>query len=153
MLGISSNALHVDDVPRLDLARIRKTNEWPPRVSIIDLIAVISGVVNPRKTWMDFKYTNIPLVDEYCTVTKFPGPGCKNTPVIKQTDILKILDSLLARLRIPMQRKLEILNRSSAPLMHYTEIEIHAKLQKALAQFKSVGNIGSICIFQRNGLP
>ena len=44
--------------PTMDFSKIRKTNETPPRVSVIDLIAVVSRAKNPRDVWFDLQRTH-----------------------------------------------------------------------------------------------
>ncbi len=120
------------------VARTRQTSEETPRISVIDLIRVTCEVVNPKKTWMDFKDAHKSLVEKYCTVYRFPGRGSKDTPMVGQDDIMILLEPLLARSRIPIERKLEMLGRAAIPLVRYTEIEIHAQVCQALAHFRGV---------------
>jgi hypothetical protein len=49
--------------------RIRRTDDTPPKVSIFDMIAAVSGTVNPRNTWHDLKKL---FLDEY-SHHKFTG--------------------------------------------------------------------------------
>ena len=46
----------------LDLKKIRKTDEDPPRVSVIDLIAVVNKASNPREAWFGLQRAH-PEVD------------------------------------------------------------------------------------------
>ena len=88
-------------VPGLDLKKIRKTNETPPRVSVIDLIAVISKTSNPRKTWGDLKKNHPEVVtsgynfqDDY----KFAGQGQSKSPIINATGAITIINLLPGQL-------------------------------------------------------
>ncbi len=94
----------------LDLSLIRKTSEIPPRVSVLDLIAAVVKVSNPRDTWSDFKCVHKHVVDRYCTTFKFSGRSQQNTAVIRIDKVIHIVEPLLAGARVSMGRKLKILN-------------------------------------------
>ena len=47
-------------IPLMDFKNIRKTNETPPRVSVIDLITVVSIANNPRDVWSELQKTHLP---------------------------------------------------------------------------------------------
>ena len=87
-------------VPSLDLKKIRKTNETPPRVSIIDLIAIISKASNPRDTWSEMQKTHPDVVGNTDNFSdfKFPGQGQRKTPVIDATGAIMIINFLPGQL-------------------------------------------------------
>ena len=74
------------------VTRIRKTAESPPRVSVIDVICVITG-----NTPHDGSQTHIRLCEAYpevssiCGHFQFSGQGQRNTPVTDATGIVQIL--------------------------------------------------------------
>ena len=94
----SSEDTQTDIVPGLDLAQIRKTNENPPRISIVDLIRVITRVVNPNKTWSDIKKghpdimitKNYHFSDDY----RLTKQGSKGSPVINASGAISIINVL-----------------------------------------------------------
>ena len=136
-MASSSSNPDANQMLGLNLSLIRKTSDTPPRVSVLDLIGVVSKVTNPRDTWSDFKCVHKHVVDQYCTTFKFSGRGQQNTPVVCIDNIMHIVEPLLAGARISMGRKLKILNRPDLPLRRYTEVEIHACIRKALNLYES----------------
>ena len=84
-------------VPGLDLKKIRKTNETPPRVSVIDLIAVVTKASNPREAWSGLQRAHPEVVsqtDSFKSDYKFPGRGQNGTPVIDATGAITIINLL-----------------------------------------------------------
>ncbi|GAQ92648.1 hypothetical protein KFL_010830045 [Klebsormidium nitens] len=76
-------------------ARIRKTADVPPKISIIDLIAAVTGALNSRKTWHDLSKR---FEEEAVTVgnyfAKFPGQGQNDTPVTDARGVVTIINRL-----------------------------------------------------------
>ena len=92
-------ASSTDDVPtqlaallgKKKVAQIRKTDENPPRISIIDVIATISGK-DKNQAAEDLRRisTGHPEVKAICFDVKFPGRGQRDTPVTDAKGIVKI---------------------------------------------------------------
>ena len=84
-------------LPGLDLSLIRKTDETPPRVSILDVIKVVAQVEQPAKTWLYMK-TNHPEVITGNTHIhnnfKFRGQGQRGTPVTNAEGAIYIINLL-----------------------------------------------------------
>ena len=61
--------------------QIRKTAEDPPRVSVLDVIGVITGLdsISASTTWERLK-TQFPEVGTECPYFKFSGRGQRETP-------------------------------------------------------------------------
>jgi len=74
------------------LGKIRKTAEDPPRVSMFDLIAVITGpgTDNARNYWVRFQAAH-PEVATESSNFKFPGRGQRDTPVIGARGAVEIV--------------------------------------------------------------
>ena len=88
-------------VPGLDLKKIRKTNETPPRVSLFDLIAVINTKCQPRKAWLDMRKKHPEAVTEsngFQDDWKFPGQGQNGTPVVNAIGAVMIINLLPGQL-------------------------------------------------------
>ena len=85
-------------VPGVNLTRIRKTDERPPRVSVLDLIRVVSRVVNPNKTWADLKkgHPDVILTESYhyCNDYRLSNQGPKGSPVINANGAISIINIL-----------------------------------------------------------
>ncbi len=95
------------DFLQLDVAalgRIRKTAEDPPRVSIYDVIGVVTGTApaDCKHTW-DRLLSKHPEILPLCQTFKFEGQGQRETPVCEETRLSTIMQLLLglhmARLR------------------------------------------------------
>ena len=83
--------------PTMDFKNIRKTIETPPRVSIIDLITVVSKVNNPREAWSGLQRAHpetVSQADSYRSDYKFPGRGNQTTPVINARGAIMIINLL-----------------------------------------------------------
>ena len=76
-------------------AKVRKTNEIPPRVSVFDLVAVVKGVEDSvaRKACSHIKETH-PEVVQLLHDFKFPGRGQRGTPVTGARGVVVILNLL-----------------------------------------------------------
>jgi hypothetical protein len=76
-------------------ARIRKTDDVPPRISIIDLTEAVTGTLNPRRSWADLskRFEDEHLHFAY-TLVKFPGRGQNDTPVTDARGVVTIINSL-----------------------------------------------------------
>jgi hypothetical protein len=76
-------------------ARIRKTGNVPPNISIIDLIATVTGTVNPSRSWADlskrFEDEEIRFAYHFA---KFPGQGQNDTPVTDARGVVTIINRL-----------------------------------------------------------
>ena len=65
-----------------DLPTIRKTDETPPRISIIDVISAITGKnTNHAGFQLRRLFARYPEVNTICVNLKFPGPGQRDTAV------------------------------------------------------------------------
>ena len=65
-----------------NVRQIRKTSEDPPRVSVYDVIGVITGQTpGVHHTILKRLTDNFPEVQTICTNSKFPGQGQRPTPV------------------------------------------------------------------------
>ena len=86
------------DAFTVDGKRVRKTNETPPRVSVIDLISVIDDIDNKQASKIVGR-----LKDQYPDVSpmwgnlKFPGKGQKDTPVTDARGVVTIINLLSGR--------------------------------------------------------
>ena len=76
-------------------AKVRKTTETPPRVSVFDLIAVVKdeSVDAARKSFSRLKETH-PEFEAACHYFKFPGQGQRDTPVTGARGVVVILNLL-----------------------------------------------------------
>jgi hypothetical protein len=76
-------------------ARIRKTAGVPPNISIIDLIAAVTGTVNPSRSWTElskrFEDEEIRFAYHFA---KFPGQGQNDTPVTDARGVVTIINRL-----------------------------------------------------------
>ena len=74
------------------VAQIRKTDENPPRISIIDVIATMSGK-DKNQAAEDLRRisTGHPEVKAICFDFKFPGRGQRDTPVTDAKGIVEII--------------------------------------------------------------
>lgn len=74
-------------------ARIRKSREVPPRVSVFDLIGAICGAGNPRQSWANvmerMRGMNAALPD--IGTYQFAGPGQRSTPVVDARGVVHII--------------------------------------------------------------
>ena len=83
--------------PTMDFSKIRKTSETPPRVSVIDLIAVVTTNNNPRDDWKKLRTSHPETVANsysYKADYKFPGRGNQTTPVINARGAIMIINLL-----------------------------------------------------------
>jgi len=87
------------DFSQLDtaaLGRIRKTSEDPPRVSVYDLIACITGLANPRNVWLALQNSHPEAVQDLDSF-KFQGKGQQDTPVVGARGAVQIIMLLPGR--------------------------------------------------------
>lgn len=82
-------ASSADDIPAQlaallgrEVAQIRKTNETPPRISIIDVAIAVTGKTQ-HDAAQDFRRLSdqYPEVGTNCSHLKFKGRGQRDTPV------------------------------------------------------------------------
>ena len=73
--------------------QIRATAECPKRVSVYDVIGVITGNENPRKTWLDMSRAH-PEVVSLSNIYKFPGRGRQSSPVVGAKGLVTIMNLL-----------------------------------------------------------
>ena len=72
--------------------QIRKTGETPPRVSIIDVAVVITGLdANHVGQTLRRIKDRYPAVNSFWVDWKFPGPRQKNTPVTGVRGIVEVI--------------------------------------------------------------
>ncbi len=127
-------------IPSIDTSKIRKTDENPPRIAVLDLISVMTNqTVSNSSVTFSRLCVYFPEVKDITTYHKFKGRGQKLIPVIPYTNahIDFILKAIVPGMRIPIARKREIL-RMQEPLRKYTEIEIHSQIIRALEHFSCV---------------
>jgi len=84
--------------------QIRKTDDSPPRVSVIDTIRSFTGVQQPDWTWRQLKNAH-PEVHGLTTDFKFEGQGQKKTPVADARGIVRIIMLLPCRAAAPVRAK------------------------------------------------
>jgi hypothetical protein len=77
------------------VSHIRKTDEAPPRVSILDSIGLLAGVQQAKRTWCLLRRAH-PEVDAVTASFRFPGRG-RETPVTNAQGIVFILMHLPGR--------------------------------------------------------
>jgi very-short-patch-repair endonuclease len=84
---------------------IRKTDETRPRVSVYDLITVLTNDVCARKTFarLSFIYTDLRQLEYY----KFEGRGQKNTPIVHVDCIPRLIKIILSKSCLPISKKNE----------------------------------------------
>ena len=116
--------------------KVRIINEY---ASVFDIIKVVAGQKNPRKTWADIKNSNRELftVKYY----KFKGNGQRYTPCIKSSQIKEFIKILVSVSRLSIQKKEEILKSFGMiqlPLKRYIEEDIHDKLIKCFLNHKCI---------------
>ncbi len=86
------------DVTDDSVQRVRKTAEVPPRVSIYDVIGLITGYTASNSAHMyDRLVVQFPEVCATCTNFKFPGRGQRDTPVTDAEGIVSIIMLLPGR--------------------------------------------------------
>ena len=74
------------------VGRIRKTNDTPARVSVVDTIAVITGKnANHSAEAMRDLGNRYPEVNGGIVHLKFPGRGQRNTPVADARGIVEVI--------------------------------------------------------------
>ncbi len=84
--------------------KLRKTPGIPNKVSVIDLIAVVTQNINPRKTGADLQQS----YPEFVTLTesfKFPGQGQRPSPVADLPTCKQIVLAVLSGSRQSISRK------------------------------------------------
>jgi hypothetical protein len=81
-------------------ARIRKTDDIPPRISVYDFIQAVTGNSNPRVTWADVSKRladNGATLSEIYALHRFHGAGQRETPVTDANGVVRILNFLSGR--------------------------------------------------------
>ena len=73
--------------------QIRVTLERPKRTSVHDVIRVITGNLQYKRTWKDLheKYLEVGV---HTTYFKFPGRGQRDTPVVGARGLVTIMNLL-----------------------------------------------------------
>jgi hypothetical protein len=118
----------------IDDFKIRKTDDTPPRISVHDLIKVVTGQ-NHRMIWDRLKKMH-PEIKKLETTYKFPGRGQNETPVIEECNIKKIVDLCIAGSRMTLDHKRKICGDCTfVPMKRYTEVEIHDNISKRFIDF------------------
>lgn len=78
-------------------ARIRKTDDVPPKISVLDFIEAVTETPNPRRRWADIRRTleeaGNDLSDVY-SLHQFPGARQRDTPVTDARGMVLILNFL-----------------------------------------------------------
>ena len=91
----------------VNVKRVRKTNETPPRVSVYDVISIMFEVKNPHDAWSALCRQHNESVWLTSTV-KFPGRGQRETPVTDARGIVRIIMLLPCRTAGPIVRYLGV---------------------------------------------
>jgi hypothetical protein len=73
--------------------KMRLTDHTPQSISILDLIAAVTGCVNPSDTWVDVSKF-LPGVQIEVTYHQFKGQGQRKTPVINARGAVMIMNYL-----------------------------------------------------------
>jgi hypothetical protein len=96
------------DFGEFDGFRVRRSNDSPPLVSIIDLIRSTTGAANPRSAWADIKSRALEVAEFQLGSHQFPGEGQNQTPVTDAVGLVIILNLLpgqrAARFRVSCAR-------------------------------------------------
>ena len=74
---------------------VRKTNETPPRVSVIDLIGAVTKNNNPRDDWKKLRKSHPEVVANsynFQNDWKFTGQGQSRSPVINARGAILIIN-------------------------------------------------------------
>ena len=89
-----------------DIARIRKTNQTPPKVSVIDVVQAITGK-DARHAAEDVRIlcSSYPEVDGIFVHFRFPGRGQRDTPVVDVRGIVEIVMLLPGRHAARLRRQ------------------------------------------------
>ena len=76
--------------------QIRVMPGCPKKVSVFDVIKVVTGNVNPRRTWEDIRPMLFQVVPERANLFyfKFPGKGQRETPVVGAKGLVTIMNLL-----------------------------------------------------------
>ena len=102
-----------DDIPTQlgallgkETVRVRKTNEHPPRVSIVDVAMAVTGKPQ-HDAAQDFRRlsTQYPEVGANCSHYRFPGRGQRDTPVADARGIVEIAMLLPGRQAARVRRQ------------------------------------------------
>ena len=90
------------DISSASLMHVRKTSETPPRVSVYDVLSVVTGLPtnNCSNVWQRLQ-DDFPGVAAGCSDFRFPGQGQRETPVADagravsriHADMLKVMPS------------------------------------------------------------
>ena len=124
----------------LNTSKIRKTDEKPPRVAVLDLISVLTNqTISNSSVTFSRLCQKFPEVKDITTYHKFKGRGQKLVPVIPNTVtcIDFVLKAVVPGMRIPIAKK-RVLLQMQEPLRKFTEIEIHSQIIRALGHFSCV---------------
>ena len=81
-----------NEITQASLGRISKTPETPPRVSVYDVLCIITGLStnNCSNVWKRLQ-DDFPEVATTCSNFKFPGQGQRETPVATAREITEII--------------------------------------------------------------
>jgi hypothetical protein len=74
--------------------RIRKVDDVPPKISVYDLIAAVTGAMNPRQAWININRRFEGPDELKCSSHKFAGQGQNQTPVVDARGAVKIINHL-----------------------------------------------------------
>ena len=79
--------------------KIRKTNESPPRVSVIDMIHVVCNTRTPENAWRVLERVKVTFgeVSQLLQDFKFPGQGQRDTPVVNARGFVTLINLLPGR--------------------------------------------------------
>ena len=88
------------------VVQVRKTNETPPRISVIDVATLVTGksASNAARD-VAFVRDRHPEVSQKLSHFLFPGQGQRNTPVTCATGIIEIVMLLPGRMASHVRRQ------------------------------------------------
>ena len=91
--------------------RIRKTNETPPSISLIDVIAAVKGVsTDTARTDLSRVMMTNPHLKNRLQHHQFAGQRQRATPVANETDCKEILLAILANARMTQAKKQKLMS-------------------------------------------
>ena len=87
------------------LQQIRRTAEEPPRVSVFDVLRVVTGYPDDRSRVLYRRLLEVyPEVAASCTYFRFPGNSQRETPVVDAEGVSHIIMSLPGRASVSVRR-------------------------------------------------
>ncbi len=95
MQNIPDLMMSMAELDEDSVQQVRKTAESPPRVSVYDVLGVVTGCTSDRYSLIFSRLCEqFPEVRSFCSNFKFPGRGQRDTPVVDTRAIAIILATL-----------------------------------------------------------